>query len=139
MMDRIVMLIVLVGLCMLPGCGDPGTGGSGVPPGSSAAPVTTPVDGSNAALTTQIASGRISSVLLDPTQTGASSIQIVVSNTRFDVGTAVLVGADGTARSSAQLQVGVLVALQFSANADVSGASVNATGAAVVATRVMFE
>ena len=139
MIDRSTTTIMALGLLvLLTGCGDPGTGGSGVPPGGSGVsttPVVTPGGGTNAGTSaTQTSSGAISSITFSIPGNAATSptiAQIVVNQTRFDINAATLTGPDGSARTSDRLQVGVPVTLTFPVGADLAAAALNATGAAI--------
>lgn len=140
-------LAVGIILTALLGCGDPGTGGSGVPSGSSAQGSTNSgttttgtaaqgTAGSNNAPASDLNSAAATAVAPSPGLTVQSlagaiqSINLAVSPPRisiadqvFDVSTATVFASDGTALALSILQVGQSVTVQFApALANVSDA-----------------
>ena len=120
-------LMVLIITTALLGCGDPGTGGSGVPSGSAAQGAT----GSNSAPATDLNSPATTTAnpapsLLAQTLSGTlqafdltlSPQRLTLADQIFDIATAAVFASDGSPLTLNNLQVGQLLTLQFSSAAN---------------------
>ena len=160
---RWVALLLVAAICGA--CGDPGTGGSGVPTASNGngsttgtAPVTgtgatnQPAPSTDGAPTPAQGTGGLANGPISATQTSTYGVtevppagnamskptgEIRVTGIRFDIRSAILLSSDGLSRSADRLLPGVPVRLIYSANADLAGAASGASGAAVQVERAI--
>lgn len=138
------VLFVLALLTMAAGCGDPGTGGSGVPTGTAAEPpansaapggdaqgttANTPLPA--AAISPQWATLRGTIAVFAAAPTAQPLAQIVVAGTRVNMGTARFVSFDGSGRSGADLLPGVPVVVSYPQGSDLMAAATGAAGPAL--------
>ncbi len=147
-------------------CGDPGTGGSGVPTATtgtgsntSNAPVTgtgatnqpapttdtapAPAQGTGGLINTPLSASQASTygiIEVPPAgnTSGIPSGEISVKGIRFDSRSAMLIGSDGLSRTAERLLPGVPVLFIYSASADLAAAAAGASGAAVPLERVIL-
>lgn len=138
------VLFVLALLVMATGCGDPGTGGSGVPTGAAA---NTPANSAGpgpdgqgttadmplpaAATSPQWATLRGTIAVFAAAPTAQPLAQIVVAGTRVNMGSARFVGFDGSSRSGAALLPGVPVVVSYPTGSDLMAAATGAAGPAL--------
>jgi hypothetical protein len=158
-----VWVTVSLSVVLASGCGDPGTGGSGVPTAATgtdsstgsgtttanpAAPTnpgagtaTTPAQGTSGSTNTNLApvSGTSFGVIELPGVTSPTpvAIEIRVTAIRFELSSAVLEGPDGQARGADRLLPGVPIRLSYAPDADLAAAAIGATGAAVQVNRAI--
>lgn len=144
------LLIVLVLLTMATACGDPGTGGSGVPTGAAADNTNTAGPGAGgqsattgsplpaAALGPQmsILRGVIAGAVAPATSQPLA--QIVVAGTRVNIGAARFIGLDGSGRGGGDLLTGVPVAVSYAVGSDPLAAAIGAAGPALDALVVVI-
>ncbi len=87
--------LFIAGSSMLPGCSDPGSGGSGVP-GAAQAPIADPR-------------------LIEGTIEALDTTSLTVNAVRIDITRAAIVRADGSAATTADLRVGLPVSITLTA------------------------
>ncbi len=158
-----VWVTVSLSVVLASGCGDPGTGGSGVPTAATgtdsstasgtttanpAAPTnpgagtaTTPAQGTSGSANTNVApvSGSSFGIIESPGVTSPApvAVEIRVAGIRFELSSAILEGLDGQARGADRLLPGVPIRLSYSPGADLAAAAIGASGAAVQVNRAV--